>query len=221
MYFSGKFVEQDQDFAFLLYEMSEAFAKDRYPSLALRLAECYCYGIGTYQDLDDAVEYLDIALEEYEHYIGMHIELKMYKNGLSRARKLLKLIKNDKIPVIPVGLTMEKHYETYFEFLYAQQDRFPEPHYPIEMLEQLKKENPIVTFPEKREFNTMLSHAEAGDEYDMYNLACDCMMRFENEPSNKEIMNFVRYYLYKSACAGGEYALVMLASIYEEGVHVE
>ena len=218
MYFTGKFVEKDQEFAFELYKRSDELSDYPSASLNLRLGECYCMGFGTEQDIDKARERLEDAINEYEERAASKDMPELFMEGYNRAKNLLKRIDADKIPGRPVDLALEKKSKEYAAFVDGEQMNFPEPQYPIVEIEKLKAENSIIDYlPGKVTFNKILSDAESGDSYAMYHLAFYCFDRFENKTGNKEIINFALYYYYKAAQSGFSAALYTLGTLFRKG----
>ena len=217
MYFTGKFVEKDQRFAFELYKRSEKIFGYSSASLNLRLGECYCMGLGTEQDIEKAHEYLENAIAEYEDREADGEVPELFMEGYNRAKHLLKRIDADKIPGKPIDLEMEKKNMEYTAFVAGEQKNFPEPHYPIEALEALKKENPELTIPKGEDFNTALTKVGYGDTRAMYYIAFYCINRFENEPDRKDMIDFALHYYYQSARSGFSAALYSLGTVYRRG----
>jgi len=217
MYFTGKFVEKDQEFAFRLYKKSAELSDYPSASLNLRLGECYCMGLGTDQDIVKAREHLEEAIDEYEGREANEDVPELFMEGFNRAKHLLKRIDADKIPGKPVDLAMEKLNEKYAAFVAGEQMNFPEPQYPIEALEALKTENPVVPIPKGEDFNTVLAKAESGDKWAMYYLAFFCIDRFEKEPNSKDMIDFALYYYFQAARCGFSAALYTLGTLYLKG----
>ena len=107
MYFTGKFVEKDQGFAFYLYARSAEPSEFPSASLSLRLGECYYLGLGTEQDIDLAQELLEYAIEEYEFRLGNEEKSELLMKGYNRAKHLLSSIDEDKIRSRP--MCVENH----------------------------------------------------------------------------------------------------------------
>jgi len=100
MYFSGKFVDTDQNFAFKMYEESYSNSKSLYShsGVCLRLGECCYQGIGTEQDIGKARKYLEEAVEAFERRVKEGDLVKFISSGHKRAKFLLKEIDSGKIP---------------------------------------------------------------------------------------------------------------------------
>jgi len=217
MYFTGKFVEKDQRFAFSLYKRSDELSDYPSANLNLRLGECYCMGMGTEQDIVEARERLKSAVSEYEEQEASGGNPVFFMEGFNRAKHLLKRIDADKIPGKPIDLALEAKNKEYAAFVAGEQMHYPEPQYPIETLEALKKENPKVPIPKGEGFNTVLANAESGDKWAMYYLAIYCIDRFENDPDNKEMIDYALYYYHKAALCGFSAALYTLGDVYQKG----
>ncbi|MCL2016767.1 MAG: sel1 repeat family protein [Defluviitaleaceae bacterium] len=103
MYFSGKYVEMDKEFAFKMYEHSKEESGYLSDSLAVRLGECYFYGIGTKQDIEKAREYFEHTIELVEEKLADGEKPFFVMSAYKRAKFLLKLLKNEEIPLPAVS----------------------------------------------------------------------------------------------------------------------
>jgi len=215
MYFTGKYVEKDPQFAFNLYQEShhliDSIEDDSYASVCLRIGECYCSGIGTTQDLDEACYYLEKAEKGFQFRLERGDSPQFFMEGYNRAKYLSKRIKANKISI--VASISDENIE-YMTFINSDMMNYPEPNYPIPELEKLKVENPEI---EDYSFNDILAVAESGAGVAMYTIAFYCFNRYASEPDNKSIIDFALYYYHKAVQYGHKGAMYNLASIYYHG----
>ena len=102
MYYSGKYVEADSDFARALYQKCLELIDDEveayiYPGLCLRIGECYYKGIGNERDLNEAARYFTYAIREYETRLEYEENPEFMMASYNRARFLLKRAKSGKL----------------------------------------------------------------------------------------------------------------------------
>jgi TPR repeat protein len=221
MFLTGKFVDIDAVFAFSLYEESydiiEYIEDDSYASVCLRLGECYCKGLGTEQDLDEAHSYLQMALDGFEVRKQRGDDPKWFMEGYNRAKLLLKRIRANKIDTLLADSTEPKENQKYIEFIDSDMMQYPAPKIPVRELEVLNTENPKIAEFDNCSFSETLAAAESGDKEAMYMIAFYCFNRFANEPDNKSITDFSLYYFHKAIRHGHKGAMYNLASIYYHG----
>ena len=219
MYFSGKFVDADPEFAFDLYEESynESEYLYSYSGVCLRLGECCYRGTGTDQDIDEARTYLEEAVEAFERRVKENDTLKFISGGHKRAKDLLKEIEAGKIPKQPVKRNTQEDDSDYIDFINSDMLKYPEPQQPIAELEKLKAENLPIDVSDNEPFNDLLAAAESGDKDAMYHLAFYCYNKFENESDNQNIIDFALYYYHKAIRCGYRGAMYNLGSIYYHG----
>jgi len=222
MYLTGKYVDIDKNFAFTLYKESynriEFIEDDSYASVCLRLGECFCEGIGTKQDLDEACIFLRRAIVGFEVRIKRGDDPRYYMEGYNRAKHLLKRIEAGKIPALPGESNSDGASIEYTEFITSEMMEYPEPLFPIAGLDSLKVENPkIEGWSVSILFNDLFNAAEAGDNEAMYHIAFYCFNRFMNTPGSKDIIDFALYYYHKAIRHGNKDAMYNLGSIYYHG----
>ena len=222
MYFTGKYVGIDKNFAFKLYKESynriDYIEDDSYASVCLRLGECFCEGIGTKQDLGEACKYLKRAIEGFEIRVKRGDNPQYYMEGYNRAKHLIKRIEAGKIPAQPIVINSSGANNEYTEFITGEMMEYPEPLYPIAELDSLKTENPKIGYSiENGLFNDLLDAAEAGDKKSMYHIAFYCFNRFKNTQGSKDVIDFALYYYHKAIRHGNKYAMFDLGSIYYNG----
>jgi TPR repeat protein len=220
MYFSGKYVEADQDFAFSLYKESygiiEYIEDDCFADVCIRLGECYYRGIGCEQDTDAARGYLDDAVRGYELRIKRGESPEHLMGGYNRAKFLLKRLDGD-AKIEQSSVMLEKQDNGYSDFLKSEWLDYPMPEFPIPELEQLKAENPIIDEYEGLNFVDELISAENGDCNAMYRVAFYCNNRFEDETNNERLIAFSLYYYHKAIREGCRDAAYNLGCIYYHG----
>ena len=219
MYFSGKYVDADPKFAFMLYRDSRYAAGNiySYSGACLRLGECYLKGIGTEQDVQQARECLKDAISSYKRGTEGGELKKFTSGGHDRAIYLLKEIDSGKeIEAVP-NQGLKDDSEDYIEFISSALMEYPEPEYPIAELDSLKAENPCITdFDKKMFFNGELSAAEAGNVDAMYHIAFYCFNRFDDS-SDREMIGFALYYYHKAIRQGCRACMYNLGAIYFHG----
>ncbi|GHV46982.1 hypothetical protein FACS1894204_09700 [Synergistales bacterium] len=221
LYFSGKYVDVDQTFAFKLYEQSydiiDYIEDDSYADVCLRLGECYYRGIGTGQDKGAARNYLTEAVNGYELRIERSDPLENVMGGYNRAKFLVGRLDSNKI-IEQTVVARKKNDSGHEDFLSSDLLVFPEPAYPIEELERLKLENPVLdAFTGKPLFADELSSAEQGDCAAMYHIAFYCFNRYSKEDNSKLMIDFALYYYHKAIREGYRGAMYNLGSIYYHG----
>ena len=220
MYYSGKYVDADREFAFFLYQQSydciEYIDDDSYASVCLRLGECYCYGTGTAQDIGKATDYINKAIKGFEIRINRDESPDYFMGGYNRAKLLLKRIRTNKIKEVSSNQEDMKD-NAYAAFLESDMLKYPEPHYPIAELDALKAENPKISQWDSF-FNDELAAAESGDEESMYHIAFYCLKRFGNESNSGIMKEFTLYYFHKAIRSGSRVAMYYLGDIYNYGI---
>jgi TPR repeat protein len=220
MYFSGKYADVDQGFAFSLYkesyEMIDDIDDDCYADVCLRLGECCYRGIGCEQDINKARGYLQEAVRGYELRIKREYSLEHLMGGNNRAKFLLKRLDGEQ-KVEQSSVVQIKEDNGYSEFLESEWLVFPLPELPIAELECLKAENPTIKEFNGSSFVDELAAAEQGDKDAMYHIGFYCFNRFENEKDNGNIISFALYYYHKAVREGYRDALYNLGGIYYHG----
>ena len=219
MYLSGKYVEPDPKFAFMMYMDSYKNSEYAYShsSVCLRIGECYYSGIGTEQDTDEACEYLEDAIKNFEIRVDNRDSPEFFMEGYNRAKYLLKRIKDGKAAEPFIGLDKSNINEDYIDFIKSDMLQYPEPEYPIAELDKLKIENPKIDVFVDIFFNDALAAAEQGDNEAMYHVAFYCSNRYENQSDAKDMIDFALYYYHKAIRCGNRGAMFSLGSIYYHG----
>jgi len=135
MYFTGKYVDADQVFAFKLYQESYDFIKfiedDSYASVCLRLGECVYRWNESNKGIDKAATYLKKAIKGFEIRIKRGENPRFLMEGYNRAKYLLKRIESGNKPDQADCSSEDKESNEYMAFISGDMMKYPEPQYPI------------------------------------------------------------------------------------------
>jgi len=95
---------------------------------------------------------------------------------------------------------------------------YPEPNFPVAELEELKSENPAISYlPGGVTFNDLLAKVDSSDTYAMYHLAFYLHQRFWFETKSQSMVEVAMQYFYKAARCGYSPAMYSLGGIYLKG----
>jgi len=224
MYYWGRYVDSDQKFAFKLYQESYEIIDgniedDSYANVCLRIGECFYKGIGPERDLDLAREHLLEAMEGFELRVKRSDPPEFFINDYDKAKRLLRELEAGGASEQPPASMTCQEENDYIEFINSDMMKYPEPAYPIEELERLKSENPLIEFDgyEPYNFNDKLAAAEAGDSTAMYHVAFYLFSHLVDESKSQSMMEFALFYYYKAIQCGCRYATPDLGVIYDTG----